>query len=335
MYHARFKGDYYEAGYKWGSYLYKYNKIISKNNTFVINKKRKEFTQKCIPIYKKYYPEILEEIRGIADGQKDSFKDLCVFLFSMYAFSFENHCTCLAFKDNDNIIFARNSDFLVEIEKLYMNFLYNLNNSYAFNGNSTAFVEMEDGINEYGLAVGLTFVYSKIRKPGFNIGMLVRFFLEKCKTTEEVIEKIKEIPIASAGTITVIDRSGDMVVIECNPNDVEIIRPNKDGKFVVTTNNFNSYKMKKYRNYGIDDWRSDERFSVAYNTLKENKNNFSFDLAKDILSGKYVFMCQYDRRTGADTVWSSIYDIKNNKIFRVEGNPSRKTFKEDTRFKFK
>ena len=36
---------------------------------------------------------------------------------------------------------------------------------------------MEDGVNEYGLATGLTFVYPKIRKAGLNAGMLVRYFL--------------------------------------------------------------------------------------------------------------------------------------------------------------
>ena len=45
-------------------------------------------------------------------------------------------------------------------------------------------------------------------------------------------------------------------------------------------------------------------------------------------------MCQYDRRKGADTVWSVVYDIKNKKIYRVEGNPSRKQYQEDHRFKF-
>ncbi len=46
-------------------------------------------------------------------------------------------------------------------------------------------------------------------------------------------------------------------------------------------------------------------------------------------------MCQYDRKTDADTVWSVIYDIKNSAIYRVEGNPKRKTFKKDIRLKFK
>lgn len=46
-------------------------------------------------------------------------------------------------------------------------------------------------------------------------------------------------------------------------------------------------------------------------------------------------MCQYDRKNNADTVWSVIYDIKNNQIFRVEGNPKGKAFKKDIRLKFK
>ncbi len=69
--------------------------------------------------------------------------------------------------------------------------------------------------------------------------------------------------------------------------------------------------------------------------VKECHNNFSVDLIRDILSGKYGFMCQYDRKLDADTVWSVIYDIRNSEIYRVEGNPKRKTFKKDPRLKFK
>lgn len=69
--------------------------------------------------------------------------------------------------------------------------------------------------------------------------------------------------------------------------------------------------------------------------MREGKHNYSLELAKGILCGQYGFMCQYDRKTNADTVWSVIYDIRNKKIYRVEGNPSRKKFKEDVRLKFR
>lgn len=334
MYHGRFKKSHYEAGYNWGNLLYKNGKNIDQTPTFKITEERKAFAGECLPIYEKYYPEVLEEIRGLADGQKGRYEDFYTFLLSMYCFEFNNHCTCFAFKDKDNLIFGRNSDFLVALEKLYMNCLYKLNRGYGFNGNTTAFIEMEDGINEHGLAVGLTFIYPKIIKAGFNSGMLVRYLLEKCKTTSEVIESLNMIPIASQQTLTVIDNAGNFAVIECNCSHIEIIKPAGHNCFIVATNSFVSQKMAEYNNHAIDNWHSDERYSVAYNVLKENRNHFSVGLARDILSGKHGFMCQYKRNKGADTVWSVIYDIKNKKIFRVEGNPSRKKFVKDTRMKF-
>jgi len=57
------------------------------------------------------------------------------------------------------------------------------------------------------------------------------------------------------------------------------------------------------------------------------------EYAKATLSGKYGFMCQYDRKKNADTVWSVVYDLKRKQVWRVEGNPSRKPFKEDIRMK--
>jgi len=335
MYHARFKKSHYEAGFNFGRLLYNKGKIISNNHTFKITEERKKFANNCLPIYEKYYPEVLEEIKGLAEGQNGSYKDFYTFLFSMYCFQFDNHCTCMSFRNKENIILGRNSDFLVSLEKLYMNCLYQLDNVYAFNGNTTAFIEMEDGINEYGLAVGLTFIYPTITKEGFNAGMLIRYLLEKCKTTEEAIKKLKKLPIASQQTLTIADSKGNIAVVECNCNNVEVIKPNKNYNFVVASNEFNSGKMLKYNNYNVDNWRARERYLVAFNSLKEYNNKLSLELVMDILSGKHGFMCEYDRKTDADTVWSVIYDIKNKKVYRVEGNPKRKKFKEDLRLKFK
>ena len=334
MYHGRFRKSHYETGYNWGNLLYKNGRHINQAPTFQITEERKNFARECLPVYERYYPEVLDEIRGLADGQKGRYEDFYTFLLSMYCFEFNNHCTCFAFKDKDHLIFGRNSDFLVALEKLYMNCLYKLDGVYGFNGNTTAFIEMEDGINEYGLAVGLTFIYPKVIKAGFNSGLLVRYLLEKCKTMDEVMESLHRIPIASQQTLTVMDSDGNFAVIECNCNHMEVIEPAEDNGFVAAANGFVSQKMTEYNNHAIDDWRSEERYLTAYNALRENKNHFSAELAMDILSGKHGFMCQYERSKGADTVWSVIYDIKNKKVFRAEGNPSRKKFVEDGRMKF-
>ena len=155
---------------------------------------------------KNSFPELLEEIQGVADGQQLPVSTLETILFNIYCVRFDNRCTCFAFHSENEIIFGRNSDFLVSIEKLNMNCLYTLAGSYAFNGNTTAYIEIEDGVNEFGLAAGLCFVYPKQIKPGFNAGMLIRYILEKCKTTSEAIIAIRSLPIASSQTITLADQ---------------------------------------------------------------------------------------------------------------------------------
>lgn len=333
MYHGRFKGTHYEVGYKWGHLLLKLGNKIDFCPTFQLTEEKYAFASKCLEEYKKYFPEILEEIQGIADGNEVSVQTLHSILFCMYCFEFDNKCTCFAFSTDNEIIFARNSDFLVSLEKLYMNCIYHLKDSYSFNANTTAYVQMEDGVNEHGLAVGLTFVYPKIRKPGLNSGMLVRYLLEKCKTTNDAVTELHRLPIASAQTITIADKDGEIAVVECNPENIVVIKPEQNEQFVATANNFNSPQMQPYRNPEIDDWRSIDRYQTAYKALKNNNENYSIQFAQSVLAGKYGFMCQYDRKKNADTVWSVVYDLKRKQIWRVEGNPSRKKFKEDVRMK--
>ena len=334
MYHGRFKGTHYEVGYKWGKLLSKREIKLDHCPTFELTEERYKFGKQCVEQYEIYFPEILEEIKGIADGNEVPVETLHALLMSMYCFEFENKCTCFAISTEEEIIFARNSDFLVKLEKLYMNCIYNLKGSYSFNGNTTAFVQMEDGINEYGLAVGLTFVYPRIRKAGLNAGMLVRYILEKCQTTKESLDELKRLPIASAQTLTIADKNGNIVVVECNPKKVVVIEPSKGQNFVATANNFNTTEMQEYKNPDIDDWYSEKRYQTAQTALTNNQALYSVPFAQDILAGKHGFMCQYDRSKGADTVWSVVYDIKRKQIFRVEGNPSRKKFKSDNRMRF-
>ena len=87
-------------------------------------------------------------------------------------------------------------------------------------------------------------------------------------------------------------------------------------------------------NHKIDNWFAEERYQTLYSAFSEKNGGFNFPFAEKLLSGDYGFLCQYDRSTGKDTVWSVIYDMKRHKIYRSEGNPRRHKFKEDIRFQF-
>jgi predicted choloylglycine hydrolase len=121
-----------------------------------------------------------------------------------------------------------------------------------------------------------------------------------------------------------------MVVVECNCEKIVVIEPQKDENYVVATNHFVSPEMQQYTGPAL--FNSKERYKVARQALNAN-NNYSCELAKNILGGKYGFMCQYERKLGFDTLWSTVYDLKNDRIFRAEGNPSKARFKEDIRLR--
>lgn len=335
MYHLRFKGKHYDIGYNWGKKLLEKNISLLKNIPFQLTEEHHKFAKNSLKYYKKYFPEILEEIRGIADGQQKDDSLFLDFLLSMYCIIPNCNCSCLVAKNEKNIILGRNSDFLIKLKKLYMNCIYKFSSeNYSFMGNTTSFIEMEDGINEYGLAIGFTSIYPTVIDYGFNSGMIIRMLLEKCKNVDESIELLKKIPIASSQTFVLADTSGEITLIECNCKNMKVFRNFKANKYFISTNMFSDKSMKVYNNLNYDNWFSLDRYSTLDSFLKKNFSLVSIEDIKKLLSGDYGFICQYDRKEGKDTVWSSIYDLSDKNIWRVEGNPKRKKYILDSRFEF-
>lgn len=330
MQHATFNCTHYGAGYQYGAGLLERGIFIPRLAPFPLTEERRRLAAACLGVCRAHFPAILEEMRGLADGQGCPEDAIQTILFSMYTSPAPVRCSCFAVSGPCGPLLGRNSDFLPHMEEHNLNAVYRLTgSSAAFTGNTTAFIELEDGVNSHGLAVGLTSVPSTEAAPGLNAGLLLRYFLENCRNTSEVILALRRIPIASAQTFTVADRSVDIAVIECSPSGCEVIRP--EHGCVCAVNAFHSPSMRRLNAAGADNWRSGERYAAmecALRASRERGNAFSMEL----LSGKYGFMCQYDRAAGQDTVWSVVYDLAHRLIYRAEGNPARVPFEQDLRF---
>lgn len=350
MYHTKFHGTHYEIGYRYGAALRKNGKFILDNIPFPMGREQSAFAASCLPFYETYFPEILLEIKGLADGQQCPVHALETVLFCMYCMIPSCHCSHFAVrshpqefqpgsaiqtKSTANILLGRNSDFLTCIEKLYTNSIYHFTGgSFSFTGNTTAFIQMEDGVNEHGLAAGLTMVQSPKVRPGINAGMLLRLLLEKCRNVTEALKLLKKIPSASCHTFVLADREGTIALAECSPAHTEFLVPSGKNAFVCATNLFHTKAMESCNLYNADNWQAQDRYETLVRTLDTRHPAFSLSDGMALLSGKNGFICQYDRKTGKDTVWSVLYDVQNGKIYRAEGNPSRRKFQEDTRFQF-
>lgn len=325
MYHPRLKGDYYEMGLHYGEILFKSGKNF--NEYINLTDEQKAFGNKAVKLYENILPNIMQEVKGLADGSKTDYFKMATWLVTMYGFGDIKGCTCFAFNDNGKTILCRNSDMYPELKKTSESVLYMPKDGYKFLGNSTSFIQIEDGINECGLAVGLNFLPTKNYKTGVNSGFLIRAILEKCKDTFEAIEFIKSIPLCSTQNIILADKNGNLAVVECSPNKV-FVRQSEN--FVVSANHFVSNEMKDECLKMEDNWyKTNDRYNSCINSLQEKGKGLDF--AFDLASGKKGFVCQYDKKLNFDTLWSSIYDTTKLKIYRAEGNPLKTNYKEDFR----
>ena len=173
----------------------------------------------------------------------------------------------------------------------------------------------------------MTYVWAKKLKPGISSMFLVRYILEKSANVEEGLKAIQNIPIGGAYHLVLADKN-EFVHVECSPQEIKINR----GDFAVASNHFVSEEMKKHEETK-NLYYSKERYKTGYGALSSGFDKAAVGFVRDILSGKFGFMCQYPKALNFDTVWSSVFDISNNKIYRAEGNPSRRKYQEDVRLK--
>ena len=323
MYHPRFKGRHYEIGLKYGGLL-KRNSIDLFGLTELDDFQTGYGTQSGRILWK-YFPEACEEMRGMADGVGIPYERFSAWLMCISVCLEIPGCSMIGFKDNGHVVFGRNNDLPPIFRRISASALYRPSNGYSFIANSSAFVGSEDGINEKGLAVGMTYVWAKELRPGINSMFLVRYILERCADVEEGLKAIESIPIGGAYHLILADRE-DILHAECSPQKIKINR----GGFAVATNHFVSKEMRQYEE-PKNLYLSKERYKTGYDALVKKHDKDAVGYAKDILSGRLGFMCQYDKEMNFDTVWSSIFDLSNNKIYRAEGNPSRTGFNEDMR----
>lgn len=142
-----------------------------------------------------------------------------------------------------------------------------------------------------------------------------------------------ELPAASNCNILVADKSGEMAVAECTPCIKRIRKAvNLDnGKIICTVNSFTSEKMKRHDAAKGNDYHSDKRYRVVIDSFPPHIKGNPVEATEKLLKGEYGFMCQYDAEPDFETVWSSVFDLKNLMIYRAEGDPRKKKFLTDSR----
>lgn len=329
MFHPRFKGNHYDIGLKLGKTLKKAK--VDFDHIIELDEFQREHGRKSQAVLAKVFPQVCDEIQGITDGLDYSYEKFASWLLCMGCCYEPSGCTTFCFNHNNTTFYGRNNDLPPFLKKTSKSILYKPEEGYSFIGNTSSMVNLEEGLNQKGLAVAMEFVVPKKIAVGINSVFLVRYLIERCASTKEAIAALQSLPIASNCQIILADKTGDMAVAECAPDKSFVRKPAADESFVVASNHFSSDEMKEYNANNWNIYSSDKRYRTAYNALKHIDSVDGVEHAKSILTGKHGFMCQYEKTLNFETIWSSVFDITNNKIYRAEGNPSKTQYIEDKR----
>lgn len=341
MYHLRLKGGHYEMGVKRG-------KIFNRcriSFPIQLDDFQLEHGRQSEAVLRNFFPEVCEEIRGVSDCLGVDYLHFVSWMLCMGCcmYNLENNipvevrgCTAFAYAKDGRMIYGRNNDLPPFLREGSKSEIYAPKKGNRFNITTSSFINGEEGLNERGLAVAMTFVMTGLKKiqAGLNSCFIVRYLLEKANSTEQAISLLMDLPTASNCNILLADKEGRMVVVECTPS-VKKIREAETfnhGRIVCTVNSFISDEMKPYDDADGNDYDSHKRYEVVMESFSSGCIRDDYvETTKQLLRGDYGFMCQYDNEPDFETVWSSIFDLENLSIYRAEGDPRKKKFVADSR----
>ncbi|GAA4272510.1 C45 family peptidase [Aquimarina gracilis] len=324
MYHPRLYGEFYDMGLKYGKLLYeKANFVLPK-----ISDQKTEFGLESYKELQRFYPEVVEEIKGFSKGIKDKPENLGAFLLSLGIYDTIGQCSVFAFRNNDSVIVGRNYDMLFDFKKFTESSLIAPKEKYSYISQSDVFIGRSDGINEQGLSIAMSFVNGTQVQPGIGFHFIIRKVLENCSNTEQAIKLVQETKVASANNFLIADKSGNIAVVESAPQKCVIRRPEKNENFIYITNQFVTKEMKPFDRGGVEWSKSAER----YNGLKDHLESIErMDLqkAKEILSDRCV--CLNLKKEKFGTIWSVVANLNELRIERAETKPKITNYKPETR----
>jgi len=336
-----FKGNFFEIGEQQG-------KIYRKNEMNVRNVKiNHNLYKNQLRVYKKHYPEMLEEFKGMAEGGKFDEKKMIYNFIAGETLSFINRfdlkkaCTMFGVKNANGFFVGRNYDWHPVTEEVFE--VYKVKNTMknpfiaitdmGISGQSTAkpkylFYNADDAINDKGLFIGLTFAYNNKWNYGLSCIHMIKLIAETCATVDEALKVFRKVPLCCPKNFFIADKHGKMVVVEHTSKRFKILYP-KDN-VLIQTNHYTDPELAQ-EDTVLHEMPTHNTFLRYYETLQKinaRKERFQlFDVMK-ILGNIESCICQ--NHPDIKTIWSLALDMKNLKYklyWKLLGKRKEKTLK--------
>ena len=278
----------------------------------------------------KFCPGIGEEIRGMAEAIGIPQQDLIYYSFTHLHKGKCSHFAVLPSRTEEKRpLIGRSYEFTPKTEDLRLCTM-RVDGKYAFIGSSLLFFGFTEGMNEHGLVVTMSAggwpvgATPEMRPPlddGFQFWFVVRCALERCKTVDEAVALIMEIPTCGNPNIIVADRSGNAALVEVFGRNkaVKRIDAQSEEQFVCSTNHFTLPAMEPFRD---PVWVNSQVRYDAIRACLDGEQKVTRQSIKSLLSSEYPqgLACHYYDE-GFGTLRSMIFDPVAAEIEMCFGSP--------------
>ncbi len=342
-------GNHYEMGCQYGAACPEIARLLDITcELFGGRDKVDSLLKRFIPLYllaaEKYAPEIVEEMRGMAEGAQVNFEDI-FFLNITYEISVPSvmgGCTTFAATGeataNGEVIAGQNFDFIHPWEEFMV--LLKMEPSFGpriFAVTAAGCLGLI-GFNSAGLSVNLNLLKNKESMTPAG-GVPTHVILWKIFTSENIAEAIIAVGAAegrAAKNYLITSAQGDVVDMETTTSDMDVQYPERG-----IYSHANSFKADRFKSADMAPLFSPDSYIRShrlYELMEQCRGRLSVEVMKKLLKDHQNFpgsICRHQNPRAllpiakmAKTLFSIITSPEEQKAFIAYGNPCENEYLE-------
>jgi len=301
---------------------------VNQNRELLQSNKNKYYLKEQIKITERLFPEIIEEVTGIAKGYRLKVSDLFLF-YHLRILQDMDGCSTWAVSLKGGAISGKNRDLAAGNHALQRVFIHQDPDrqqkkvlSVGSLGSPCAY---SSGINSEGLCLNDTNIPTLDHGQGACRYFLMPYLLRTCKSVEEALKKISDLPHAGGGSLMLADKSATVAVVELGHINLNI---EKGASWLAKTNHFTSQvlcpsNVKSGRQSNLKN--SMGRLKFLNTRMPRIYRGFNLekgiDLVKSHEQGNMDGICRHPEKDASSTISSAIYNCKEIKLYFSDGNP--------------
>lgn len=324
--HVVLEGTAYEVGRRQGELLRQYTPEYARFLTSPVNGARKitkEDADELFKYFDKYCPGINEEIEGFASSLGTEPWQAAYYALSAPIRGQCSHIAVLpGISQDGHVLVGRSYEWSDEDEMRLVTTRVKGKASHI--GFSLFLFGRFDGFNEHGLSMTMSAGVpgSQPQAEGLMFWAVIRTLLDSCKTVDEALKMIDNMPMSSNWNLILADKSGEAALVEiaCQNRAAKRISRTTPDQYVCATNHYTLPSMQAYDANRMR--QSVDRYKAIQAGIGASSPKVSRETLRKIITAKVPdgTCCHYYKdRLG--TLWSMIFDLTQGTVEICFGSP--------------